>query len=81
MSFLYVCVVLIIFNKLLFKPTLSPIELKLDGRHHSDTDSKLLKSFHIDIQDGRHGCHLEILQIAELKLDGRHHSDTEIQNC
>ena len=53
-------------------------------------DSKLLKSFHSDIQDGSHGHHLEILsndissQIIsqiEQKLDGRYHSDTEIQNC
>ena len=46
------------------------------------------KSFRSDIQDGRHGGHLEILQTTspkpsriELKLNGRHHSDTEIQNC
>ena len=50
-------------------------------------DWKLLKSFHSDIQDGRHGGrlffkrHLLLNPPIELKLDGRHHSDTEIQNC
>ena len=34
--------------------TVSRIEPKLDGRHHSDTDSELLKSFCSSIQDGRH---------------------------
>ena len=29
----------------IFFQIVSPIELKLDGRHHSDKDSKLLKSF------------------------------------
>ena len=50
----------------------------------------VLKLFRSDIQVGRHGGHLEILQIdissqtvgwIEPKLDGKHHSDTEIQNC
>ena len=27
-------------------------------------DSELLKSFHSDIQDGRHGSHIEILQMT-----------------
>ena len=48
------------FSNDISSPTVSPIELKLDGRHHRD--SELLKSFRSDIQDDRHGGHLEILQ-------------------
>ena len=52
-------------------------------------DSELLKLFRSDIQDGRHGGYLEILQTLsppkpsqiEPKLYGRHRSDIEIQNC
>ena len=52
--------------------------LKALGQHG---DSELLKWFHSDIQDGKHGSHLENLEITfcsrtvsgiELKLDGRH---------
>ena len=43
--------------------TVSLIEPKLDGRHHSDIDSEFLKAFRSDIQDGR----LEILQMTSPK--------------
>ena len=50
---------------------------------------KIAKSFPSDIQNGRQGGHLEILQTTsppkpcpiELKLDEKHESGTEIQNC
>ena len=68
--------------------TISWIELKQWEALWQHGDSELLKSFRSDIQDGRHGGHLEILQTSppkpcpiELKLDGRHHRDIEIQNC
>ena len=52
-------------------------------------DSELLKSFHSDIQDDRHGGQLGIfkrrllpnLGQIEPKLDWGHRSDIEIQNC
>ena len=40
--------------------TVSRIEVKLSGRYCGN--SELVKSFRSDIQDGRHGGHLEILQ-------------------
>ena len=54
----------IIANIILFRYPRWPvslIELKLDGRYHSDTGIQL-KLFYSDIQDGHHGGLLEILQ-------------------
>ena len=42
--------------------TISWIEVKLSRRHCSNINSELLISFRSDIQDGRHGGHLEILK-------------------
>ena len=65
--------------------TISWIEKKLSRRHCGDLE--LLKSFRSDIQDGRQGDHLEMLQTTsppkpcpiELKLDGRHHNKQDYE--
>ena len=70
--------------------TLSQIELKPDGRHHSDTENKNCQNCSVPISKmaASQGSHLEILEATspkpcpiELKLDWEHHSDTEIKNC